>query len=580
MNDYQARVREEVATGHPPPAGDPSSGEEERRPAGIEGSSVLRALLLLVAFFTISVIVAVRLVTWQTPASSARGRAPVAQAAENVRGRILDRNGLLLMASEQAAELVSGVAGILGWSEEAVQAALSGEASLIVLAKGLSEDQCWAIGQLGRPTLLWCDRRRTRVYPQGALAAHIVGFANYQQQGVAGAEWYYDGWLRSQRDEWPAQRIPQTDPEPLPDAWRLYLPSPGGQDLVLYLNGALQYMVERRLAEALRYYGAESGIIIVMDPRSGAILAQANLPSFDPNRYTDADEELWGNPAVRNSYEPGSVFKLVTIGAALDTGKVTPDSVYRDAGSLTVSGRTIRNAEQRVYGAVTVREALAKSINVVTAQICLDMGPDLFYRYVRQFGFGRLTEVDLNYESEGIVKTPGNPQWSQYDQAANAYGQGIAVTALQMTNAVAAIANGGMLLQPQVARSLVRDGRVYPIPTRVLGQVLKPETARTLTQMMVYNVESSSNPSPVPGFRVAGKTGTAEIPTEQGYTSQEVITSFAGFLPAADPQIVVLVKLVKPTRSRWAEHVAVPVFAQVAGDAVQVLGIRPDDRMP
>jgi len=346
------------------------------------------------------------------------------------------------------------------------------------------------------------------------------------------------------------------------------------------MNAALQHMTEKRLAEAVEYYGAESGTIIVMDPRTGGILALANVPSFDPNRYSQSPEELWGNPAVRDSYEPGSVFKLVTFAAALDSRKITPETVFRDSGSLTVTGRPIRNAEQRAYGDVTARQALAKSINVVAAQMCLDMGSEVFYRYIRQFGFGRLTEVDLNYEGEGIVKGPGNRHWSQYDQAANSFGQGISVTALQMLNAVAAIANGGSVMQPQAAQALVLNGQVYPIPPRVMRQAIRTETAQTMARMMVYSVENSSNPSSVPGFRVAGKTGTAEIPTEKGYTSQETITSFAAFLPAADPQIVVLVKLAKPKRSNWAERVVVPVFAQVAQDTIQILGIQPDDRMP
>jgi cell division protein FtsI/penicillin-binding protein 2 len=264
----------------------------------------------------------------------------------------------------------------------------------------------------------------------------------------------------------------------------------------------------------------------------------------------------------------------------LDSNKISPETDFEDSGTLTVSGRTIKNAEEQVYGDVTAEDALAKSINVVAARICLDMGSEVFYRYVRQFGFGKLSEVDLNYESEGIVKSPGNRFWSQYDQAANSFGQGISVTALQMLNAVAAIANDGAVLQPQAAKALVLNGQVYPMPPRLMRQAIRPETAKTLARMMVYNVESSSNPSPVPGYRVAGKTGTAEIPTETGYTSDQTITSFAAFLPAADPKLVILVKLAKPQLSSWAERVVVPVFAEVALDAVQILGIPPDDRMP
>jgi cell division protein FtsI/penicillin-binding protein 2 len=552
-------------------------------------------LLLLVAFLVVSIVVVARLVAWQVPGNASSGSGPVAQADERARGRIVDSNGVLLatdsflwevylrpkglLDSADGQKLIAPLAEVLGEPEETLRSELADAPPLFIADKAANEAQCQAIQQLRQSDLAWCAVRRRRVYPMGALGAPLIGFANLDQEGAAGTEWNYDAWLRAS-DDWPDGRLPNSQPIPLPQAWKLYLPSPSGRDLVLHMNAALQHMTEKRLAEAVEYYGAESGTIIVMDPRTGGILALANVPSFDPNRYSQSPEELLGNPAVRDSYEPGSVFKLVTFAAALDSRKITPETVFRDSGSLTVTGRPIRNAEQRAYGDVTARQALAKSINVVAAQMCLDMGSEVFYRYIRQFGFGRLTEVDLNYEGEGIVKGPGNRHWSQYDQAANSFGQGISVTALQMLNAVAAIANGGSVMQPQAAQALVLNGQVYPIPPRVMRQAIRTETAQTMARMMAYSVENSSNPSSVPGFRVAGKTGTAEIPTEKGYTSQETITSFAAFLPAADPQIVVLVKLAKPKRSNWAERVVVPVFAQVAQDAIQILGIQPDDRMP
>jgi cell division protein FtsI/penicillin-binding protein 2 len=572
------------------------TGDSSSRPsAGGESPSAIRALLLLIAFLGVSIIVVVRLVAYQVPGNAASGAGVITEPDESARGRIIDSNSVLLATdtykweiyvrpkelqdSADQVRLITGLAEVLGYSEETLRSELSDAPELLIADKEATETQCEAIKQLGDPNLVWCIPRRTRVYPMGYLGASLIGFANLDQKGAAGAEWSYDDWLRG-TSEWPNSRLPNSQAEPLPESWKLYLPSPNGRDLVLYMNSALQHMTEKRLAEAVDYYGAESGSIIVMDPRTGGILALANAPSLDPNNYAEAPKELWGNSAVRDSYEPGSVFKLITYAAALDSRKITPETVFQDSGTLTVSGRTIKNAEEQAYGEVTAQEALAKSINVVAAQICLDMGSETFYRYVRQFGFGKPTEVDLNYESEGIVKSPGNRYWSQYDQAANSFGQGISVTALQMLNAVAAIANNGALLQPQATRALVLDGQVYPVPPRKMRQTIRPETAQTLARMMVYNVESSSNPSSVPGYRVAGKTGTAEIPTEQGYTSEETITSFVGFLPAADPQIVILVKLEKPQRSTWAEHVVVPVFAEVALEAVQILGIEPDDRMP
>jgi cell division protein FtsI/penicillin-binding protein 2 len=243
-------------------------------------------------------------------------------------------------------------------------------------------------------------------------------------------------------------------------------------------------------------------------------------------------------------YEPGSVFKLITMAAALDTGYLTPDSRFTDDGVIEVAHEVIRNAEEKVYGDVSAREALAYSINVVSARISLDLGAD-FYMYVRRFGIGKVTEVDLSVESEGIVKEPGTTNWSISDQATNSYGQGISVTGLQMINSVAAIANKGVLLQPQVVQSLVKDGKVYKIPPRVTGRPVSPATAQQLTEMMVYTVQKSSYAGMLPGYELAGKTGTADIPTSEGYTLPETITSFIGFLPADDPQLVIMVRLDK-----------------------------------
>ncbi|PKO23802.1 MAG: hypothetical protein CVU38_02045 [Chloroflexi bacterium HGW-Chloroflexi-1] len=578
----------------PVPMSDRPEAEDARGAADPKHLLASRARLLIAVFLVITLLVIARLVHWQLFGGASDADATGSQAAKISRGRFVDRSGLLLAAdnfvweiyanpwqfsrSNTASALVPELAQASAAPVADIEAQLAqSHLTVVTLSKDAPEAQCQAVQALQKPELAWCAPRRVRAYPLGPLAAHIVGFTNYSLVGVYGVEASYDPWLR---DDLPwTQRLPGKS-EPMPDAWQLYLPSPGARDLVLHLDAPLQHLVEKHLAEALSFDEAEAGTIIVMDPRTGGILALANQPSFDPNHYSDVDQETWVNSAVSQIYEPGSVFKLITMAAGLDSGQITPDTVFEDKGYLQIGNRFIRNAELKQYGQLTVRDALAKSVNVVTAQICQDMGAETFYRYVHKFGFGKLTEVDLNFEGYGIVTEPGNPLWSCFDQAANSFGQGISVTTLQMINAVAAIANGGTLLQPQVVKGLIKDGQVYYLPPRVLGYPITPETARTLTEMMVYTIDNSAYPDLAPGYQVAGKSGTAEIPTEQGYTSQDTITSFVGFLPAADPQIVILVKLVKPKRSRWAEHVAVPVFGQVAGDAVRILGIPPDSQKP
>jgi cell division protein FtsI/penicillin-binding protein 2 len=313
-----------------------------------------------------------------------------------------------------------------------------------------------------------------------------------------------------------------------------------------------------------------------MDPRTGGIYALANYPTFDPNHYSNVEPKTWVNPASSEIYEPGSVFKVVTMSAALDAGRITPDTLFEDNGALNVDGQVIHNAQNAKYGLVTATQALAHSINVVSAQMSLGMGPEVFYSYLRRFGFSKLTELDLKNESAGIVKERGQADWSTFDEATNSFGQGISVTPIQMINAVAAIANRGVLLQPHLVEAMVQDGQVHYMPPHIIGRPVKPDTALKMKDMMVYDVTSSSYAKFLPGYQVAGKTGTAEIPTPQGYVLSTSITSFLGFLPADNPQLVIMVKLDKPLKSRWAEQVAVPVFGKVATEAIRILGISPN----
>ncbi len=556
------------------------------------------ARILVAVFLVIILAVLARLANWQLWGNAAAPRDNAAAGNDLSRGRIVDRNALLLATdsfvweayanptdlrkADHAAAIAISLTQVLQLPLGSIQASLASTGTLVTLEKNADEAKCQALTALAKqadiPWLLWCDARRHRVYPQGSLGAHLIGFANLDQRGVYGAEGAYDDWLRP-AVAWPDERLPG-QPQPLPEIAKLYLPSPTGRDLILHMDAALQHMVEKRLAEALTRYEAITGTIVIVDPRSGGILALANLPSFDPNNYGAADQSALVNAAAVHMYEPGSVFKLIPFAAALDLGQITADTVFNDDGTYVIGGRAIRNADRGAHGEVTARQALAQSLNVVSAQIGMDMGPNNFYRYVHQFGFGKPTEVDLTPESHGLLKEPGNPLWAPFDQAVNSFGQAVSITSLQMVNAVATIANGGVRLQPQVVKALVKNGQVYPVPPRTLGYAVKPQTAAALAEMMTYTVDKSQYSNMVPGYRIAGKTGTAEVVTETGYSNKDVIVSFVGFLPAADPQLVILVKLAQPKRATWAEHSAMPVFGQVAQDAVRILRIQPNDRTP
>ncbi len=578
-----------------------ATDDEDEKDSGDAGPSVEidprqitgRATLLTVVFVSLIGLVILRLVSWElTPAP--KPIVPVARADENVRGRIVDSTGLLFATDNFLWEvylrrsnlekihnrptLLAELGTILGMDQDTLRTEIAAwESDQIIIARNVSDDQCKAIAGLREANAVWCDARRVRAYPQGGLGAHIVGFINMEQEGT-GIEGKYDRWLRVSARV-PFQQMPGP-PEPLPAAWLTYLPSPGGRDLVLNLNGSLQYKAEQRLREGIVKYQATGGTIIIMNPHTGGILALANWPAYDLNHYGDADQGVLRNAAAEFRYEPGSVFKLITYAAALDTGQVTPDTWLKDPGKLEIDGQVIYNAERKAHGTVTATQALAESVNAISARLALDMGGQVFYRYVSLFGFGKPTETDVLLEEPGEVKRWGTDAYNRYNHASNSFGQGISVTPLQMTSAVAAIANGGTLLQPQIAQALVKDGTLYRVPPRFMSQVIKPETARTLTRMMVATVDGYSVKNLVPGFRVAGKTGTAEIPTPGGYNSELTITSFAGFFPAADPQVVILVKLDQPRKSKWAEQVALPVFQIIAQDTVHILKLEPNDAMP
>jgi cell division protein FtsI/penicillin-binding protein 2 len=583
----------------PRPAAPPPEPSPEARAAQLarleqeERAVMIKRLRVLAGVFVLFVVVVLaQLVVAQV---LKRPQQVSAQTVDTSRGRIVDRDGTLLATDAFLYEIYLNPtryhrekfppeksAPLIGVTVEALETALAQNVTAVQLTRNATKAQCDnARRSKDVSGYVWCDEKRRRSYPLGPIGAHLIGFANASQTGQTGVEAFYNEWLLTD-GEWPSDQLTGSG-EPIPQDWQLYLPSRGGRDLVLNMSAPLQYSAEKRLVEALAKYEAKGGSIIVMEARTGAVLAMATWPTFDLNLYNQAEAAAWQNPAVGLLYEPGSIFKIVTYGAALDTRTMTPDQQFNDTGSYEVvpGANPIRNSQKRKLGLVTGWQALGESLNTVSADLAIQMGPEAFYRYVALFGFGRPTEIDLRAEAPGMVKRYGTEQWNLVDQATNSFGQAISVTPIQMINAVAAVANDGALVQPQVAQSLVLNGQAHRLPVRKLEQVMTPETARMLARMMVYTVDNyEAGKKLAPGYKVAGKTGTAEIPEQAGYTNPLTITSFVGFLPAADPRIVVLVKIDEPKKSRWAEQVALPVFGNVARDAIAVLGIPPNGDTP
>lgn len=414
-----------------------------------------------------------------------------------------------------------------------------------------------------------------RFYPEGSLAAHVLGFVNAVGQGFYGVEGFYNDLLEGEEGVLHGELDPWGEIIPIGES--RWSPPREGRSLVLTIDRDVQFMVEQELAAAIERYQAQSGTVIVMDPNTGAILAMASYPAYDPNTFYEVeDERLFTDPASGDHYEPGSVFKVITLAAGLDAGLITPDTPFFDSGSIEVGGRVIQNWDRRGHGNVTVTDVLVLSLNTGAAHVSTSLGAEQFYTYVRRFGFGLRTDVELAGEVPGTVRVPGDPEWHESDLGTNAFGQGLAVTPLQMITAVSAVANHGLLPRPYVVAQIIDQERV--ISTRpYLQQAISPEAAQQMTEMMVAVVEQGAKLAAVPGYRIAGKTGTAQMPIPGGYDPNSTIASFVGFAPADDPQFIVLVKIVKPQTSPWGSEVAAPVFKRIAEQLFLMMNIPPDN---
>jgi cell division protein FtsI/penicillin-binding protein 2 len=449
----------------------------------------------------------------------------------------------------------------------------------------LAELQKWALnyanlpnvdyGEAGRPSLdgLVYRPRLQRYYPENELASNVMGFVNREGTGVYGVEAEFNDLLAG---------VPQSvwitlDPYQVTEIPELQ----GGADIVLTIDREIQAAAETALKNGIEKSGADGGVLLVMDPNTGEMLAMASMPSLDPNEYWNYAKVFTGqtpyNRAISQDYEPGSVFKVLTMAAALDYGAVTPETEYIDTGAISVGGITIHNWDWGAWGPQDMQGCMAHSLNVCLTWVATQLKAGPFYQYMQNFGFGRMTGIDLAGEAPGRLKLPGDTDWYEADLGTNAFGQGVAVTPIQMVMAISAVANGrGEMMAPHVMRSMVREGYQYTPTPQVVGQPITAETAQSLTNMLEASLESESSDALVDGYRVAGKTGTAEIATPEGYTGDATNASFVGWGPVSNPRFLVYVWLEKPTSSPWGSVVATPVFHEMVNQLVLLMDIPPD----
>ena len=416
-----------------------------------------------------------------------------------------------------------------------------------------------------------------RYYPMGELAAQVLGYVGTDNKGLAGIEQQYEAEVAGR----PGRRTL------LRDARRGTVVAPGlayadpqpGSDLYLTLDTTIQHIAERELAVAVEERHARSGSAVLLDPATGAVLAMATYPSFDPNSYGDFTPARWRNRVIADAYEPGSTFKVITAASALDAGLVRPEEEFDcGMGSITLLGHRIR--DHVPYGRLTFAQVIAKSSNVGVIKTALRLGDQRLYATIHGFGFGRPTGIDLPGESQGIVAPLS--VWRPLTKADVAFGQGISVTPLQLAAALGAVADGGALRTPYVVAAVGRDGRIerrHRGPRAgVVAQPISPATARQLTALLEGVVTDGTGKSAaIAGYRVAGKTGTAQKPGIGGYAGNGYVPSFVGFAPADRPALVAVVAVDEPQGfAYYGAQVAAPVFSTVLRQVLLYLDVRPE----
>ncbi|MGI8606353.1 MAG: peptidoglycan D,D-transpeptidase FtsI family protein [Gaiellaceae bacterium] len=413
------------------------------------------------------------------------------------------------------------------------------------------------------------EERRT--YPQKSVASQAIGFTGTDNKGLAGIEFGLDRLLAGASGSESVVR------DPFGRVLRVLETKPvkEGRDVHLTLDHTLQGQVERILGAARTQWAAKAATAIVMDPRTGAMLAMAVEPGFDANKFWELKKGRERNRAVTDTYEPGSTFKVVTLAGALESGMVTPWSRYTLRPEIQVADRVIHDAEPRRTETMTVSQILFQSSNVGTITLALGLGKERLASWIDRFGFGHRTGIDFPGESRGIVLPP--ERWSGSTIGNVPIGQGIAVTPMQMATAYATIANGGVEVQPHLVARVEGEGSRMAKRRRVVSA----ETARELTAMLrkvVGNDHGTGQEAQVPGYSIAGKTGTAAKPDPVlgGYSTSKYVASFVGFLPASNPRLVILVAVDEPKGAIWGGSVAAPVFSQIARFALQYLEVPPD----
>ena len=565
--------------------------------AGGPGVPPVRLAALAVAWIVAFAILAVRMVDLQVVRAGALGRLAVRQQLASLqlpgrRGLIVDRAGRPLAINVEVDSVYAvpraiddpdafarAVAPVLGLPPVEVRARLGrGGPYFAWLARRRPADVAGRVRALNLGDAAGIVAESRRAYPAATLAANVLGFTGTDDAGLAGLELQYDRLLRGTGGVEVADR--DAIGRELVQTQRIVTPPRDGATLVLTIDEVIQHIAERELARAVLRARARAGLAIVMDPETGALLALAAAPSFDPNRYQDAPPARWKSPAVADVYEPGSTFKLILAAAALDSHAVTLDDRWTDPGKIRINGVTIHDAEPTEhFDSLGLADIVKYSSNVGAAQVATRLGKDAMYAYIRQFGFGRPTGVDLPGEVAGLVRPV--PQWFGPTLQNVAFGQGISVTPIQLLVAASSFGTDGLAVRPHVV-AVVRDASGRAIATPGDGgrrRVIDAGVAAQVLAMMQEVVRAGTGvKAQVEGYAVAGKTGTAQRPGPSGgYEPGAYVASFVGLVPVPSPRLAILVVVDEPRGMYFGGDVAAPVFHEIARQALWYLRVPPED---
>jgi len=504
---------------------------------------------------------------------------------EGERGTIYDRRGRILATNLEVPSIYAVPTSVQGSDQvglelarvlksdlRSVQRRLREDRNFVWVARKVTPDRAKAIADLGIEGIGFVMESQ-RFYPNRHLMGHLLGFAGMDNQGLEGVELAYDSYLRGEKGWLWVER--DALGETIFSSGLNYVSPSRGKDITLTIDQVIQYITEQELDRVVQQFSAVSGSIIVMNPKTGEILAMAVRPEFNPNIHSGHDPSEWRNRAITDLYEPGSTFKIVTAAAVLEEKLVTPtERIDCEEGSFQIDGQVFHDPVKE--GVLTFSEVIQRSSNIGTIKVGARLGGQQLYQYAKAFGFGEKAGIDLLGETGGTLRPPQN--WSKRSHASISIGQEVAVTPIQLITAASAIANEGRLMRPYLVSKITEhDGRVIrTIAPEVRRQVVKPETARQLTQILegVTRKGGTGEKAALAAYAVAGKTGTAQKADSKTrmYSTDRFVSSFVGFVPAEDPDIAILVVVDEPKGVSWGGSVAAPVFKNIAEQTLLYLG--------